>query len=74
MYTLLINSSGGGIAGTLDANYFKGQGERQGTEREFVVMVEGCNWDGGQVSPTLTAQNAGGGVSGCRTKRTLTQL
>lgn len=30
----------GGIAGTLDANYFKGQGERQGTEREFVVMVE----------------------------------
>lgn len=37
---MMINSSGGGIAGTLDANYYKGQGERQGAEREFVVIGE----------------------------------
>jgi hypothetical protein len=33
-----INSSGGGIAGTLDANYYKGCGEREGIEREFVAV------------------------------------
>ncbi len=33
-----INSSGGGIAGTLDANYYKGCGERGGIEREFVAV------------------------------------
>ena len=38
--TLILNSSGGGIAGTLDANYWKGQGEREGIEREFVVIVD----------------------------------
>lgn len=37
--TLVANSSGGGIAGTLDANYFKGQGEREGIEREFIVIA-----------------------------------
>lgn len=31
---------GGGIAGTLDSNYFKGCGERQGVEREFVVITD----------------------------------
>lgn len=34
---LIINSSGGGISGTIDAHYYKGQGEREGTEREYVV-------------------------------------
>jgi len=33
-----INSSGGGISGTLDASYYKGQGEREGTEREFIAV------------------------------------
>ena len=33
-----LNSSGGGVAGTLDANYYKGQGEREGTEREFIAV------------------------------------
>ena len=33
-----INSSGGGIAGTLDANYYKGCGEREGIEREFIAV------------------------------------
>ena len=32
------NSSGGGIAGTLDANYYKGPGERCGKEREYVAV------------------------------------
>lgn len=34
---LIINSSGNGVAGTLDSSYFKGQGERQGIEREYIV-------------------------------------
>lgn len=36
--TLLLNSSGGDIASTLDASYYKGCGLRQGIEREFVVL------------------------------------
>ena len=36
---MIANSSGGGIAGTLDSNYFKGCGERQNVEREFVVVT-----------------------------------
>lgn len=34
----VINSSGDGIAGTLDSHYWKGCGERQGAEREFVAV------------------------------------
>ena len=34
------NSSGGNIAKTLDASYYKGQGFRQGTEREYLVFTE----------------------------------
>lgn len=34
----VINSSGGGIAGTLDGNYYKGCGVREGIEREFVLV------------------------------------
>ena len=33
-----LNSSGSGIAGTLDANYYKGCREREGTEREFIAV------------------------------------
>lgn len=33
-----LNSSGDGIAATLDAHYYKGQGEREGIEREFIAM------------------------------------
>lgn len=36
----VINSSGDGIATTIDASYYKGQGLRQGIEREFVVIVD----------------------------------
>ena len=34
----VANSSGDGIACPLDASYYKGQGLRQGIEREFVMM------------------------------------
>ena len=35
---LIVNSSGGGIAGTLDSSYYKGQGLRSGIEREYLVI------------------------------------
>lgn len=35
----VFNSSGGGVAGALDSSYYKGQGQRQGIEREFIVEV-----------------------------------
>lgn len=38
---MYINSSGGDIAGTLDSSYYKGQGERQGIEREYIVGMLG---------------------------------
>ena len=34
---LIVNSSGDGIATTLDSHYFKGCGEREGIEREYVA-------------------------------------
>lgn len=34
----IANSSGGGVAGTLDSSYYKGQGLRQGIEREYLVV------------------------------------
>lgn len=38
--TAIYNSSGDGISGTLDANYYKGQGLRQGVEREYIVEIQ----------------------------------
>lgn len=35
----VANSSGDGVAAPLDASYYKGQGLRQGIEREYVVMI-----------------------------------
>lgn len=37
------NSSGNGISGTLDSHYYKGAGEREGTEREFVAIKKDVN-------------------------------
>lgn len=34
---LVVNSTGGDISGMLDSHYYKGQGEREGTEREFIA-------------------------------------
>ena len=44
----------GDTAGTLDSNYFKGCGEREGTEREVVAI--------GEVAACLNAQDGRGGV------------
>lgn len=38
MLPVIENSSGGGIAATLDASYYKGSGARNGKEREFIVI------------------------------------
>lgn len=38
-----VNSSGGDICETLDASYYKGQGSRQGAEREYVVVISKSN-------------------------------
>lgn len=35
--------TGGGIAGTLDSNYYKGCGLRQGIEREVIVVRNGTD-------------------------------
>ena len=37
-----IDTSAGDVAGTLDASYYKGCGERQGRERTFVVKSVDC--------------------------------
>lgn len=39
---VIANSSGGCVAGTLDSSYYKGCGERQGIEREYVVIGNHC--------------------------------
>ena len=39
---IVIETSDGDIAGTLDASYYKGCGERQGRERTFVVKSVDC--------------------------------
>ena len=46
----------GDVAGTLDASYYKGCGERQGIERDVIYEY----WDGTQTCGTLTSRNAGG--------------
>ena len=42
----IANSSGDDIAAPLDASYYKGQGLRQGIEREFVMMNALCAGNG----------------------------
>lgn len=39
---IVIETSDGDVAGTLDASYYKGCGERQGKERTFVVKSVDC--------------------------------
>jgi hypothetical protein len=37
---VILNSSGGGIAATLDASYYKGTGARNGNEREYIAILK----------------------------------
>ena len=71
----VLNSSGGGIAETLDASYYKGVGARSGVEREFVLIMNKApkpvcvmatsHWNApftdGSISPTLCARAGTGG-------------
>jgi site-specific DNA-cytosine methylase len=52
---VVVQSMNGDVAGTLDANYGKGPGERSGVERDVVAqqVVVPCNVDGADVAPTL---------------------
>lgn len=52
----IVNSSGDGVAGTLDSSYYKGQGERQGIEREYIVISESDNTE----SLGLTGESGNG--------------
>lgn len=47
-----ITGNSGDIAGTLDASYYKGCGERSGVEREFILCLSKCNVDLRRLTPT----------------------
>lgn len=47
-----ITGNNGDIAGTLDASYYKGCGERSGVEREFILCLSKCNVDLRRLTPT----------------------
>jgi DNA (cytosine-5)-methyltransferase 1 len=54
-----IDTSDGDIAGTLDASYYKGCGERQGKERTFVVKsVDARNCTENDVNGSLQSNSA----------------
>jgi DNA (cytosine-5)-methyltransferase 1 len=59
--TDLICSSGD-VAGTLDASYYKGCGERQGVERDYVVAAVDCRngTEDPDINGTLQAKPSGG--------------
>jgi hypothetical protein len=40
MLPVILNSSWGGIAATLDASYYKGTGARNGNEREYIAILK----------------------------------
>lgn len=57
------------ITGSLMASGYSKLGTQEA--RNGMYVVEASNWDGGQVSPTLSVRNAGG-RNGCRIKKTST--
>ena len=56
--SFVLNSSGDGVAAPLDASYYKGQGTRQGIEREF-VMIESYCCGNGQLDQTRIQDKVG---------------
>ena len=53
---IIANSSGNGITAPLDASYYKGQGMRQGIEREYLVfyaMQRIDEWKQSEVASTM---------------------
>lgn len=57
--SFVCNSSGDGIAAPLDASYFKGQGLRQGIEREYVMMKAYATGNG-QLANSVISENTVG--------------
>lgn len=55
--TAVENSSGGGVTGTLDSNYYRGVGARGGVEREFVALAK-CIGNG-QANQSFFSDNVG---------------
>jgi len=60
---------GGDVMPTIVSSFFKGPGNTQ----DGGVIVQRTMWNGEQTHPALTCNNAGGGIRGCRTRRTLTE-
>ena len=69
----VIQGINGNIAGTLDASYYKGCGERQGVEREVVYGIDRASFNQGQnaqydfsvteeQAQTLVSRGPGGGT------------
>lgn len=52
-------SLNGKISGTLDANYYKGTGERNGTEREIIAQINQSKWVVRRVVPIECARLQG---------------
>lgn len=57
--SFVCNSSGNGIAAPLDASYYKGQGLRQGIEREYVMMKAYATGNG-QLANSVISENTVG--------------
>ena len=57
--SFIMNSSGDGIASPLDANYFKGQGLRQGIEREYVMMKAHVTGNGQLANSVINDRTVG---------------
>jgi len=72
--TSAINSSGKGVAGTLDSNYYRGTGARSGVEREFVGVIEPIRElqaadDLNEIVTMFENNSRGGYKEGCGTLR-----
>lgn len=55
----VINSSGDGVVGTIDASYYKGQGLRQGVEREYIAMKAYCTGNGQLANSVISDDTVG---------------
>ena len=73
-FNAVIQGINGNIAGTLDASYYKGCGERQGVEREVVYGIDRASFNQGQnaqydfsieeeTAQTLVSRGPGGVLS-----------
>ena len=57
--SFVCNSSGNGITAPIDASYYKGQGLRQGIEREYVMMKAYATGNG-QLANSVISENTVG--------------